>query len=329
MHPNQRKQGAILGALVADAASLGFHWLYDADRLADVAGAKPEFAAPNPRDYEGVAGYFAHADKSPGDVTHYGEQMAVALRSLAQNGGAWMPADYLAEFRATFERGGSFSGYIDAATRGTLDNAKEAEAKGEGEGSKEDVELSLKVGADDAQMPAFSKLPPIVARYAGDPRLLEIAEEAIRITNNHDEAVAYALFGARALEQVILGESILHAMKSAAAEAPDSAREVIESALALDENRPKYIAEHFGAACYTRMAMPVSVTILRDHLVFVDGVRQNIFAGGDNAGRGIFVGAMLGAAGGIGGDGIPLSWLSRLSGLERYLTQVEAACAED
>jgi|GEM_PF-5924141 len=29
---NIRKQNAVIGALVADAASLGFHWLYDAKR---------------------------------------------------------------------------------------------------------------------------------------------------------------------------------------------------------------------------------------------------------------------------------------------------------
>lgn len=382
MNITHRKQAAILGALVADAASLGFHWIYDADRLAEVAGEHPEFAPPDPRNYEGGVGYFAHANKSSGDATHYGEQMAVSLRSLAKNQGDWKPFDYLAGFRDTFGRGGSFSGYIDGATAGTLDNAKKADAKlsdgaqnavGALEGHTFGMAMSLArsngrtldgealleavmdqarqsisddktldgvakivrfydenrratIGADDGQIPAFSKLPPIVARYAGDSQLDAIVEQAIRITNDHDEAVQYALFGARALEKVILGHTIGDAMRSASDRASAPVREVLKSALSLDEKRPKQIAEHFGAACNAYQAIPVSVTLLRDQHTFVDGVRSNIFAGGDNAGRSIFVGAMLGAAGGLGGDGVPLSWLARLSDLGDYLAQVESVC---
>jgi len=33
----ERKKGAIIGAAVADAASLGFHWLYDQERIKSLA----------------------------------------------------------------------------------------------------------------------------------------------------------------------------------------------------------------------------------------------------------------------------------------------------
>lgn len=324
MNTSQRKHGVVLGALVADAASLGFHWLYDPDRLAAVAGEHPEFAEPDKNNYEGVAGYFAHGHAEPGDGTHYGEQLAVALRSLAANGGTWDAHHYLAEFRATFERGGSFHGYIDASTSGTLDNAKKAEANANSnvEGAKD---WSAIQGAYDRQISAFSKLPPIVARYAGDPALTEIVDEAVRVTNNNDEAVEYALFGAMALEKVVLGASIPDALRGVAAESPDGVRERVESALDLKETRAKQIGQHFGQACYAKDAIPVSVAILRDRNTFADGVRANILAAGDNAGRSIFVGAMLGAAGGIEGDGIPLSWLARLHGLSDYMLLTESA----
>lgn len=334
MNIAQRKHAAILGALTADAASLGYHWLYDPDRLAEVAGEAPEFADPNPADYEGGVGYFAHGHKRAGELTHYGEQLAVALRSLAQSDGAWDPHHYLAEFRATFERGGSFHGYIDGATSGTLDNAKKAEADAKDAAKKagkdvSHIALSAVQGADDNQMPAFSKLPPIVARYAGDPRLTQIVEEAVRVTNNNNEAAEYAIFGALTLEKVILGASILDALQTTAAESPDKVRDRVQSALNLKETRPKEIGRHFGQACYAKDAMPVSVAILRDRSTFVEGVRANIFAAGDNAGRGIFVGAMLGAAGATDDSGIPISWLARLRDLGDYLRLSERVCTSE
>lgn len=57
-------QAAVLGALVADAASLGLHWLYDAGRLRDLQLDGPlAFRSPNQASYAGVAAYFAHSGK--------------------------------------------------------------------------------------------------------------------------------------------------------------------------------------------------------------------------------------------------------------------------
>ena len=38
-----RAKNAILGALVADAASMGLHWLYSQQRLSELALSAPEF----------------------------------------------------------------------------------------------------------------------------------------------------------------------------------------------------------------------------------------------------------------------------------------------
>lgn len=117
----QRKQAALIGALVGDAASLGFHWLYDPDRIRERGGKAPEFRDPDPSDFEGCDGFFAHGSKRAGDLTHYGERCLVPLRAVA-SAGCWNPSSVQAEFVKTFERGGRFSGYIDGATSGTLEN---------------------------------------------------------------------------------------------------------------------------------------------------------------------------------------------------------------
>ena len=377
-----RKQGAILGALVADAASLGFHWLYDADRISTAGGKEPEFQVPNKAHYENVAGFFAHPMKELGELTHYGEQLVVSLKSLAENKGEWKPFHYLETFSNTFGYGGSFHGYIDGSTFGTLSNYRTVNdnimekaqtavpdiekyplmvikelfqtiglsASGDelinpiltsmrkifvDENVMDQAETVIRyyekhrtciLGADDNQVPAFSKLPPLVACYAGDPSLYARVEEAIRITNNNDQAVMYGLFGARALEQVILGESIPNALKIAIEASDVVVKNKMNIALNFEYKTLLQLGEEFGTNCIVDKAFPVSSAILTNTSNYVTGIRENILVGGDNAGRSIFIGAMLGAAYGLdSSEGIPLAWLIKVKYLPEYIELADKA----
>ena len=372
-----RKQNAIIGALVADAASLGLHWLYDAERIKQVAGDEPEFVTPNKSHYENVAGFFSHPMKEVGDITQYGEQLVVGLRSLAENNGVWKPFHYLETFRHAFDCGGSFHGYIDASTSGTLANYHQAkaklmeEAKAEAPGIEKyplmiASELFQTIGlsasgeelidpilksmsaiftdekilkqlesvvryyeknrtcvlgfSEDNQVPSYSKLPPLVACYAGDPSLYDKVEEAIRITSDNDEAVMYSLFGARALEQVILGESIPKALQIASELSDKTVKEKINHSLNFEYKTLVELGTEYGTNCIVHQAFPVSTAILNKAPNYTTGVRENILASGDNAGRSIFMGAMLGAAYCTDpAKSIPISWLAKIKSLPEYL----------
>ena len=122
-----RRRNVILGALVADAASLGLHWVYDQQRIREVAPDTPEFRDPTPADYEGVRGFYAHGKKRTGDFSHYGEQAMVLLRSLVANEGHYDKTHYENLFREHFGYGGDYAGYIDHPMRDTLDNIARAE----------------------------------------------------------------------------------------------------------------------------------------------------------------------------------------------------------
>jgi hypothetical protein len=52
---------------------------------------------------------------------------------------------------------------------------------------------------------------------AGKPNLLTDAEAAIRVVQDNDDAVAFGLLFARMLERVILGDSVLEAIRATAA----------------------------------------------------------------------------------------------------------------
>jgi len=354
---------AVTGALVADAASLGLHWIYDPKRIAEVGGARPEFLEPDVRHYKGTTAYFAHRGKRAGDQTHYGEQLKVCLRSISACDGRLDVSDYERRFVDSFGPGGTFVGYIDYATRETLHNIDQAERNaltaahafdlgahesdralmeakvmanvrrfgGErlaqamakavrithGENEKliaigqamarsvEDARAGYH-GADDAQLPALSKLPALAMAVLHAGEREATVEQAVRVTNNNDEAVAHGQAMAHALWAALDGASPREAADAAANGAPPAVRELYAEALAFDGTAMD-AAAHFGRACPLPESAPVILVHMRDATDFESAVRTNILAGGDSAGRAIVLGAVLGAA-----FGVPKDWAARL-----------------
>lgn len=119
---HDRCKSMILGALVADAAAMGLHWIYDQEHIRAIALDAPEFVPPDQQNYDGVVAFFAHPNRASGEFSQYGEQAMVMLRTLAASAGQYDSAEFADHFRQHFGYGGAYVGYIDHATRDTLDN---------------------------------------------------------------------------------------------------------------------------------------------------------------------------------------------------------------
>ena len=121
----EARASVVLGALVADAAAMGLHWLYDPERIANIAD-KPGATVslrPMPHHFDGAKGYFAHAGKRSGELSQYGTTLALAMDSLVATGGSSGHCkDYQRRYLTFFGPGGAWKGYIDRPTRGTLAN---------------------------------------------------------------------------------------------------------------------------------------------------------------------------------------------------------------
>ena len=72
MMTNQK--AAVVGAFVADALSLGVHWVYNTGVIDKKFGRVDRY-------YDPLTSY--HKGKRAGDFTHYGDQMLVLLESLS------------------------------------------------------------------------------------------------------------------------------------------------------------------------------------------------------------------------------------------------------
>lgn len=371
---------AIAGGWVADAASLGLHWLYNSDRIAEVGGQCPEFLPPEADYFKGVFGFFAHEGKKPGDVSHYGAATKVLTDSLLANCGELNIRDYQRRFVNCFGPGGDWQGFIDNPTRGTLNNLVATEQKAIEQAFSSiradltdkqkrilvqkvmpytrrlsgdqlagpvrkainltyqdsrvqdagvllaetiDRHLTPESGADDMQLPAVSKLPPLVGCYAGQGNLMEQVEAAVRVTNHNDEAVAWGCCAARLLEGLFVGTPLGEAMQAASLLAPDQESLAIASCwTSLD---PVKAGDTFGRTCYLHEALPVIFHIISQAQSYTEAIRANIHCGGDSCGRAWIIGPAMAAMHGIGYEqGIPLSWLARVTDGANLFADLEA-----
>lgn len=190
-----------------------------------------------------------------------------------------------------------------------------------------DQHLLPESGADDMQLPAVSKLPPLVACYSGSNELMEVTESAVRVTNHNDEAVAWAKCTARLLESLYQGKPMSDAMDSAMAEAPDP--DNLRKARSGERLDAVNAGESFGRTCYLHEAMPVIFHILSHSVSYTEAIRANIHCGGDSCGRAWIIGPAMAAVHGVVTEhGIPLSWLARVKDASARYADIESLLAD-
>ncbi|EFJ50062.1 hypothetical protein VOLCADRAFT_89044 [Volvox carteri f. nagariensis] len=330
----RRAIGAVLGALVADAATMGLHWIYDLEKIRELVSEQgrseePAFFQPP------SCPYYQYES---GSLSPYGDELLPVLQYMTIGPGSHRDgtldgpgfAQYLAEYYA------NYTGRLNKSSRAMM----EALLQG-GHGWPECGDPR------DTQANNFVKVVPLVARYAGQPgRLVGAVDAAVRAQQNNDEAVMYALVAALVLERVVLGSSISDATQWAADGAPGSG--VALSRSALEALRAVVRHHHSGTALRDLLYAPGSSSqagswgpscanpgalqgallgalqaspLVRsrssdslmsggggggDDTAFARGVRANLLLGGDNCSRGILLGALLGAEAGLGA--IPFSW---------------------
>ncbi|MBY0498157.1 MAG: ADP-ribosylglycohydrolase family protein [Nitrosomonas sp.] len=303
------RAAAILGALIADSASLGLHWLYDPERIAQIEKTKGlTFLQPDAHDYAGVSGYFAHGGKTAGDSSGYGELCLLMLRHVAQHG-EFDRVAYQTEYRKYLGPGGAYVGYVDSPTRQTLRTLLALKPE----------EFPQYSGADDDQFAALATIPVIVATHAGSQQaLMTQIERVVRLTNHNDTAVAAAQYAGCVLFNVLQGKSIVEALVGALPSAGEKLALLVEEALQTCILDSAAVAKRFGTACHVLEGVPVIAHIVRYAPDYRTAIEENIRIGGDSCGRAIMLGAIM-AAHAAQQDpqsaSIPLEWAARYRNL--------------
>ncbi len=282
-------KAAVLGAFVADALSLGVHWVYNTRVIDKKFGRFENYSDP-------LTSY--HKGKRAGDFTHYGDQMLVLLESLKREKG--FNATHFAEMWRTFFS--TYNGYFDQATKETLANMDAGKGL-------------ISSGSNSDDLAGASRLAALVAVYPDDTEQLVVnARAQTAITHNNEQVITCSDYFARCVIAVLNGTSPLSALKNTLNEyeiyrpMADSIKMGIES---YDRDTRKTIAA-FGQMCSVEAGLPSTVHLIARYADdFKAAMVENVMAGGDSSARGIIAGMVLAAAHGI--DAIPDIWISGLS----------------
>mmetsp|Transcript_16468 Transcript_16468/g.28234 ORF Transcript_16468/g.28234 Transcript_16468/m.28234 type:complete len:380 (+) Transcript_16468:2-1141(+) len=293
-----RAKAAVLGGLAADAASMGLHWIYKPEVMAAALDKVPG-SADAPEFYSPPACPFYSVPA--GDYSPYGYEGHALLKYIAGLDSSTLDGDACAKSLA--ESYAATRGYLNHSSKHVME-AVAAGTKYPGTGHP-----------TDAQANAFVKAPMVVALLAGRPTLMAQMETAVRVQQNNEAALAAGLAGAALLEKVVLGHSVAEAVAwamSADSGMSEAMKKQLEAALELKGLPFSEAVAKLGSSCSLPMSLQNSVLAGVKFSSYVEGVRANILAGGDNASRAVLLGALLAAQEGMAA--IPAKWRTSTTG---------------
>lgn len=295
-----RLRGMIWGQLVADAAALGAHWIYDPAKMAErfPNGVEP-FATP-------AEGHY-HEGKHSGAFTLYGDAGMLVLETVAEEG----HFDHVAfgeRFMSTMTPG-HYRGYIDHATTQTWDHYQAWKSSGRRE------PFDYQQGADDNQMASATSVAAVVAAHYNDSDFLSTIETFVKVRQDHPEAIVFVQFQALVLKELLHGASFESAVEAAITDLPESPEKALVIERFADAAKlsgtPSEATAALGASCPLPDSIPASAyTLEAVSETYENAILATLQAGGENAGRACVVGAWYGAAHGI--DAIPSAWREQL-----------------
>jgi len=284
-----KAQAMVLASFAADALALGVHWIYNTNVIDKKWGRVEEYITPERPTF--------HPTKKLGEFTHYGDQTLVLMQSVAASSGFDI-SDFADKWQQFFK---SYEGYIDGATKATIENIKAGKAP-------------TAAGSDSDDLAGAARIAPLVYGYRNDlAKLLDGARAQTRLTHNHQAVIDSAAFFGSVAFDVLTGQRPL---------------EAIERTLEGQFNREpysKWVADGINSAekdtrqamldlgqmCEIQAAFPCVIHLIAKYENNLkEGLIENAMAGGDSAGRGLTVGMVLGAHLGI--DAIPPKWLTDL-----------------
>ena len=289
-----KQSGLLFGSYSADALSLGVHWIYDTNELAQKHGRLNEYKAPGADSY--------HPHKQPGAQGHVGDQSLCLLKFLVREK-KWCPSGFMDDWLGMLP---DYDDYIDGATKSTLANVQNRSDKTQG-------------GSDSVEIAGPARIAPLVCHLASstEEEVVRASVEQTMLTHRSPEAEESAAFLAKAGYRLMHGASLLDTLNETS---PVWAFQKAESLLS--ENAVDAIGK-LGPACSISSALP---SVLYLALKYGDDIEtafiENAMAGGDNCARGLTLGMLLGAANGL--SSIPERWVNELNAhdLLREFSQV-------
>ncbi|WP_419659217.1 ADP-ribosylglycohydrolase [Desulfosarcina variabilis str. Montpellier] len=283
------RNAAVWGAFVADALSLGVHWVYNTGVIDKKFGRVEHYHDP-------LTSY--HKGKKAGDFTHYGDQTLVLLEAVCAKGG--FDGQYFAErWKAFFT---DYNGYFDKATKTTLENMATAE----------NMTAS---GSPSDDLAGAARLAALLPVCSDDLALfVEAARKQTAITHNNDPVVTSADFFARVVDATLKGQPPVEAIETTLkTDFRDSdIAPLITMGMDSRQRDTREVIAEFGQMCSVEAGLPGAIHLIcRYPDAYQTAMVENVMAGGDSSARGMLAGMVLAAAHGM--SAIPEEWISQMT----------------
>lgn len=327
-------QGAIMGALIGDALSLGCHWYYDLDALKTDNGWVSDYTPSKPDRtdrFAHIAKFRYDAGLRAGDVSQTGQVLILLLESVAERG-TYAEDDFTSRLDIFLETldGTSMSGrFSDWAVRDIYTLRKSG------------IDWS-KVGSAADTAEAAIRATVLAALFYSDPeRLARECYRNILLTHKDpyiaEQSLSFALTVAAFINGTPLPEIKNHMGSLAQNEAIrefvpsyDCLAQVADGAVAVKSpitiEPASLIAQLHGLHCTMGTMLPSAYYFIHRYPDnFEMAVLSAVNSGGNNMARAALTGALSGAM--VGLKGIPERFITGLEDHQRLLHMAEKVAA--
>jgi ADP-ribosylglycohydrolase len=280
-------RGMVLGSFVADAISLGPHWIYSTEDI------QAQFAPINGLTSPGTT---YHVGKEKGDFTHYGDQTLMLFQYMKLN----KRIDKESFYKCFKEYMGTYKGYIDHATKETLKN----------------LESDMLTGSHSSELGGFARSAPVIYMYQTEKNS-GISEAVLQtqLTHNQPVLLERSEFLSKLIYKALKGEAPSDAIINLKKTVSKTILDDIEFARNMLPYDTTYAMKQIGQSCDSDYAFPaVLYFVMKYEDDFERALIENCYAGGDSAARGMVIGAILGAH--LGEEKIPINWLASMNHLK-------------
>jgi len=280
MFDQKKAKDLVLSTLVADSYSLGAHWVYDEKQLLDTSIDWNSLNAP-------LAIW--HKGKGAGEFTHYGDQ-TYWLYEFLKDKDEFNEEEYLTFWANKMQ---TYEGYIDGATRNTLQNISEG------------IKPS---GSESTDLSVVGRIVPLLLVSNSKVKFLENVEKFTKLTHNSAKSLSAAKFFAKllwcALEHKDLEESI-DLIKD---EFDTNIQTIVNRAIDSKNKDTFETIRSFGPACDVEEGFGGIIHLLLKYDNIKELLISNAKAGGDSSARGMIASAILMANNQM--SQIPQNWLA-------------------
>jgi ADP-ribosyl-[dinitrogen reductase] hydrolase len=306
-----RRKGAILGMFIGDALAMPVHWYYDRQALSRDYGRVTGYLAPkNPHPdsilwrssytpvndradilhdqarFWGRPGVHYHQFLQSGENTLNLKLCTLLIKTILAKRGYDADA-YLSDYIAFMTTPGNHRDtYVEEYHRHFFTNYASGKPP-------------TACGVNEKHISGVIGMIPLIVHYAQDPDLARrLAFGHLGLTHLGPRMAAAGEFLMDVLLPVLCGESLFEviAQKVRRQDNPLLGHPLMRW---LDDPDETVVGRRLSTACYVEDALPATAFLaLKYHDNVEQGLVANTRLGGDNAGRGAVLGALLGAANG-------------------------------